>query len=93
MNWNGISTLSRRIHAWDSQRDEKSGSNEMSENKPMLKIHSLSSCFRMEGDTTLFSVAEFIRVSKLRDGPQLREVVIEEMREMFPDVRIVEEEN
>jgi hypothetical protein len=59
----------------------------------MLKIDSLSSCFRLEGDTTLFSVAEFIRLSKLRDGPQLRDVVIEELREMFPDGRIVEKEN
>jgi hypothetical protein len=68
-------------------------SDEMSQKKPMLRIDSLGSCFRLEGDTTLFSVAEFIRVSKLRDGPELREVVIEELREMFPDVRILEDEN
>jgi hypothetical protein len=65
----------------------------MSQKKPMLKIDKLGSCFRLEGDTTLFSVGDFIRVSKLRDGPQLRKVVIEELLEMFPDVRIVEEEN
>jgi hypothetical protein len=65
----------------------------MSQKRPTLNIGSLGSCFRLEGDTTRFSVAEFIRVSKLRDDPQVREVVIEEVREMFPDVRIVEEEN
>jgi hypothetical protein len=58
-----------------------------------LTIGSLGSCFRLEGDTTVFSVAEFFRVSKLRDDPDIREVVIEELREIFPDVRIEEEEN
>jgi hypothetical protein len=65
----------------------------MSQKRPVEKIDSLGSCFRLEGDTVLFSVAEFIRLSKLRDAPQVREAVIEELREMFPDVRIVEEEN
>jgi hypothetical protein len=65
----------------------------MSQKKPMLRINNLDNCFRLEGDTILFSVADFIRVNKLRDGPQLRETVIEELREMFPDVRVVEEEN
>lgn len=59
----------------------------------MLKIDSLGNCFRLEGDTTLFSVAEFIRLSKLRDGPQVRIAVIKELREIFPAVRIIEEEN
>jgi hypothetical protein len=49
--------------------------------------------FRQEGGTTFFSVADFVRVNELRDAPQLRKAVIEEVREMFPDVRIVEEEN
>jgi hypothetical protein len=32
----------------------------------MLKIaDKLSSCFRLEGDTTLFSVADFMRMNKL----------------------------
>lgn len=53
----------------------------------------LGSCFRLKGDMTFFSVADFIRASKLQDNPQLRQAVIEEVREMFPDVRVVEEEN
>jgi hypothetical protein len=68
-------------------------SNEMSQTNSMLKIDCLGNCFRLEGDTTLFSVAEFIRLSKLRDAPEVRRAVIEELREMFPDVRILEEEN
>lgn len=59
----------------------------------MVKIDSLGSCFRLEGDTVLFSVADFVRVNKLRDDPQLRKAVVEELRELFPNVRVVEEEN
>lgn len=58
-----------------------------------MKIDSLGSCFRLEGDTVLFSVADFVRVNKLRDDPQLRKAVVEELRELFPNVRVVEEEN
>jgi hypothetical protein len=59
----------------------------------MVKIDSLGTCFRLEGDTVFFSVAEFMRVNKLRDDPQLRKAVVEELREMFPNLRVVEEEN
>jgi hypothetical protein len=59
----------------------------------VVKIDSLGSCFRLEGDTVLFSVADFVRVNKLRDDPQLRKAVVEELRELFPNVRVVEEEN
>jgi hypothetical protein len=66
----------------------------MWQTKTMLKIFdNLGSCFRLEGDTTFFSVADFMRVNQLPDDPRLQEVVIEELREMFPAVRIVEEEN
>jgi hypothetical protein len=66
----------------------------MSQKKSMLKIFdNLGSCFRLEGDTTLFSVADFMRVNQLPNDPRLREVVIEEMREMCPDVRVIEEED
>jgi hypothetical protein len=57
------------------------------------KIDSLGSCFRLEDDRVFFSVAEFVRVNKLRDDPQLRKAVVEELREMFPNLRVVEEEN
>jgi hypothetical protein len=70
------------------------GNAEMSQKKPRLKIfENLGSCFRLEGDITFFSVAEFMRVNQLPNDPRLREVVIEELCEMFPDVRIIEEEN
>jgi hypothetical protein len=59
----------------------------------VVKIDSLGSCFRLEGDTVLFSVADFVRVNKLRDDPQLRKAVVEELRDLFPNVRVVEEEN
>jgi hypothetical protein len=58
----------------------------------MVKIDSLGTCFRLEGDTVFFSVAEFMRVNKLSDDPQLRKAVVEELREIFPNVRVVEEE-
>jgi hypothetical protein len=70
------------------------GNAEKSQKEPNLKLgDSLGSCFWLDGDTTVFSVADFLRVNKLRDAPQLRNAVIEEVREMFPDVRILEEEN
>jgi hypothetical protein len=56
----------------------------------MVKIDSLGTCFRLEGDTVFFSVAEFMRVNKLSDDPQLRKAVVEELREIFPNVRVVE---
>ena len=58
----------------------------------MVNIDSLGSCFRLEGGTVFFSVAEFMRVNKLSDDPQLRKAVVEELREIFPNVRVVEEE-
>jgi hypothetical protein len=66
----------------------------MSQKNARLKIFdNLGSCFRQDGETTVFSVTHFLRVNKLSDSPQLRAAVIEELRDMFPDVRIVEEEN
>jgi hypothetical protein len=82
------------MHVFPVKGSSSVGNAEMSPKKPMLKIaNKLSSCFRLEGDTTLFSVAEFMRVNQLPDDPRLRKVVNEELRDMFPDVRIVEEEN
>src|SRR6185437_15244823 len=74
-------------------RKATNGDAEMSQKRPMVKIDSLGSCFRLEGDTVFFSVAEFVRVNKLRDDPQLRKAVVEELRDLFPNVRVVEEEN
>ena len=66
----------------------------MSKEKAMLKISGeLGGCFHQDGGVTVFSVADFMRLNRLPDDPRLRSVVIEELREMFPDVRIVEEWN
>jgi hypothetical protein len=70
------------------------GNADMAQKKLSLKLGDKSRwCFRQEGNTTLFSVADFIRINKLRDDPQLRRAVIEEVRDIFPEARIVEEEN
>ena len=65
----------------------------MSENKAIPKINNLGDCFRLVGDSVLFSVTDFVRATKLPDDPRLRQAVIEELRDMFPNVRIMEEEN
>jgi hypothetical protein len=66
----------------------------MPEKKPALKIvKNLGKSFCQDGDRTVFSVTEFLRINKLRDDPQLRAVVTAEVREMFPDVHVLEEEN
>ena len=41
----------------------------------------------------MFSVVAFIRLNGLFDDPQLRILIIEEVREIFPNIRILEEEN
>ncbi len=70
------------------------GNADTSRDKLSLKLGDESRrCFRQEGDTTFFSVAEFIRINNLRDDPQLRRVVIDEVRDIFPEARIVEEDN
>jgi hypothetical protein len=50
-------------------------------------------CCRKDGDGIVFSVAEFLRLNQLPDDPELRAVVIWEMHDMFPDVRVLEEED
>ena len=66
----------------------------MSHKKPMLKIFdNVDRCFRLDGDIPVFSVADFMRLNSLPDDPRLRSIVIEEVREMFADVRILEEAN
>jgi hypothetical protein len=66
----------------------------MSRKKPTLKISDeLGSCFHKDGGVTVFSVADFMRLNRLPDDSRLWSVVIEEIREMFPDVRILEDWN
>jgi hypothetical protein len=50
-------------------------------------------CFYMDDKGTVFSVSTFISLNELPDDPRLRSVIIDEIREMFPDVRILEELN
>jgi hypothetical protein len=66
----------------------------MSGKKLTLKLlDRLGDSFRLDGDTTVFSVSEFFRANNLPDDPQLRNVVIAEVRDIFPEARILEEEN
>jgi hypothetical protein len=50
-------------------------------------------CFYMDNDGVVFSIAAFISRNELPDDPRLRAVIAEEIREMFPHVRILEEIN
>ena len=50
-------------------------------------------CFSMDDKGTVFSVPTFISLNKLPDDPRLRAVIVEEIRALFPDVRILEELN
>ena len=41
----------------------------------------------------VFSVSAFLKLNGLHDDPRLREILIEEMREIWPEIRILEELN
>jgi len=60
----------------------------------MARSLKVETCFRLD-DTgqAVFSVTAFIRVNRLRDDPRLRMVIMEELRALFPDIRILEELN
>jgi hypothetical protein len=47
----------------------------------------------MDEDGAVFSVSGFLAISGLPDDPRLRAVIIEEIREIFPGIRILEEIN
>lgn len=67
----------------------------MSENKPRGEsLEQADSCFHFDGSgKPVFSVSEFIRLNGLPDDPRLRKVIIEELLEVLPDVRILEDCN
>jgi hypothetical protein len=48
-------------------------------------------CFYMDDEGPVFSISAFISLNGLRDDPRLRTVIAEEIRELFPDIRILEE--
>jgi len=50
-------------------------------------------CFYEDDKGTVFSISTFISLNKLPDDPRLRTVIVEEIRKLFPDVRILEELN
>ena len=50
-------------------------------------------CFYMDDEGAVFSISAFIALNGLPDDPRLRTVIAEEIREVFPDVRILEELN
>jgi hypothetical protein len=50
-------------------------------------------CIYMDEHGAVFSVSGFLALSGLPDDPQLRAVIIEAIREIFPGIRILEEIN
>jgi hypothetical protein len=50
-------------------------------------------CFYIGDEGAVFPISAFISLNGLPDDPRLRTVIAEEIREMFPDVRILEELN
>jgi hypothetical protein len=50
-------------------------------------------CFYMDDEGAVFSISVFISLNGLPDDPRIRTMIIEEIQEMFPDVRILEEIN
>jgi hypothetical protein len=47
----------------------------------------------MDQDGAVFSLSDFLALSGLPDDARLRAVIIEEIREIFPGIRILEELN
>jgi hypothetical protein len=50
-------------------------------------------CFYMDDEGAVFSISAFISLNGLPDDLLIRTMITEEIREMFPDVRILEEIN
>jgi hypothetical protein len=62
---------------------------------PTVKIFdNLGSCFHLDGaGQTLFSVTDFMRLNSWPDDPSRRSAVIETIREVLPDIPILEDWN
>jgi hypothetical protein len=59
--------------------------------RPLTQI---SYCFYIDDDhNTYFCVMDFLRAHQLVDTPELRRVVAEDLKRMFPGVLILEEQN
>ena len=61
--------------------------------RPMAAPFKAHGCFYEDDKGTVFSVSTFISLNELPDDPRLRAVILEEIRGLFPDVRILEELN
>lgn len=59
----------------------------------MTASSSPAGCFYLDQDVTVFSVAAFIHQNGLPDDPRLRAIICEEIRNILPDIRILEEMN
>ena len=59
----------------------------------MSPLKKIGGCFYEDDDgTKYFCVVDFIWTSPWSDTPAMRKIVIEEVREMDPSIRILEEE-
>jgi hypothetical protein len=50
-------------------------------------------CIYLDNEGAVFSVAAFLALNGLPDDARLRAVILEEVREIFPDIRILEQIN
>lgn len=58
------------------------------------KLTKVDYCFYIdEKRNVYFSVSDFFDVHQLPDAPELRRVVAEEMKDIYPEIVILEEEN
>jgi hypothetical protein len=56
-----------------------------------LQLTKVSDCFYSDDSGNIyFCVSEFLRVNQLPDDPSLRIVVVEELSDMFPEVRVID---
>jgi hypothetical protein len=59
--------------------------------RPLTQI---SYCFYVDDNHNVyFCVSDFVRAHELPDTPELRRVIAEDMKRMFPGVFILEEQN
>jgi len=58
-----------------------------------VDLPDLHGCIRFDDRGAIFSVSDFIRKAGLPDDVRLRAVIIEELREIIPGIRILEELN
>jgi hypothetical protein len=56
------------------------------------RLTKVDDCFYLDGSGNVcFSVSAFLRANELPDEPRLKLVVIEELLNMFPNIRVLDE--